>query len=283
MSYLADWKALSTRIQGMLQAGLLHSQLLAVKSSDDYSGGLYLLEQTTSIFNTLKIFANQYSDSLPQLSRETLQQFIQKNTDLFAMLGGTSGAQFERLKATMVKLIAFEAEFSFVLADTQEVKRRRSELAFAHLQRCIVADVTTKDKWQRAFKEGELACEKLGASHLLLHGIWAFKVDAAGARTDLIFPEPLDLVAIERSAEGLVLTEWKLARETNDAPKQFDNARKQAARYASGPLAGVELRNYRFAVVVTERLVDPPNDVINGDLIYRHINLAVNPQTPSHK
>lgn len=283
MSYLAEWKALSTRIQGMLQAGLLHSQLLAVRSSDDYSGGRHLLEQTTSVFEALQKFADQYSDSLPQPARETLQQFIKKNTDLFTMSGGTSNAQFERLKATLVMLTAIETEFSFLLADTQEVMRRRSELAFVHLQRSIVADVTTKEKWQRAFKEGELACEKLGASHLLLHGIWAFKVNAAGARTDLIFPEPPDPIAIERSAEGLVLTEWKLARKTDDAPQQFDNARKQAASYASGPLAGVELRNYRFAVVVTERLVDPPNDVIEGDLIYRHINLAVNPQTPSHK
>src|ERR1700722_9028346 len=40
---------------------------------------------------------------------------------------------------------------------------------------------------------GSVACERLGAVHLLWHGIFAFKVDGSGARTDLIAPEQPDL------------------------------------------------------------------------------------------
>ena len=71
------------------------------------------------------------------------------------------------------------------------VIRTRSERAFAHLQRHFVADAECRDKWTSAFTDGEVACEALRALHLLLHGLWAFKVDNAGARTDLVFQEPL--------------------------------------------------------------------------------------------
>ncbi len=57
---------------------------------------------------------------------------------------------------------------------------------------------------------GETACEKLGALHLLSHGILAFKAYAPGERTDLILGDRLviddDLIA---GTEGIVLTEWK--------------------------------------------------------------------------
>jgi hypothetical protein len=86
-----------------------------------------------------------------------------------------------------------------------------------------------------------VACEKLGAVHLLLHGIWAFKVNAAGKRTELVFQEPVsDGGAGPQYADGLVLTEWKLAPD--GAAKHFKNARSQARRYAQGSLAGNDWR-----------------------------------------
>jgi hypothetical protein len=75
------------------------------------------------------------------------------------------------------------------LSDVQESIRTYSERAFAHLQRSIVADEEIQRKWLCAFGKGEVACEKLGGVDLLSHGIWAFKVDARGARTDLVFQD----------------------------------------------------------------------------------------------
>ena len=283
MSYLAEWKAISGRIEGLIQAAKLHGQLLKVVSSDTYGGGRNLLSQTESIFNKLQVYATQFSESLPQLAKNTLDRFIQKNKSLFAQSDIDSVDKFERLKATLVILKAFESEFSFLIADNQAFVRRRSELAFVHLQRCIAADTEVRNKWKHAFQKGEVACEKLGALHLLLHGIWAFKVNAEGERTDLVFNEPLDPIVIQRSAEGLVLTEWKLTRDPQKVLQKFGEAREQAKRYSSGALAGIELTNYRFAIVVTERLEQSktPNDETDGDLTYRHINLAIDPKTPS--
>jgi hypothetical protein len=126
--------------------------------------------------------------------------------------GGPPDALRERVWAALVSLVAFETEMSFLLSDVQASIRSRSERAFSHLQRSIVVDESIRARWLKAFKEGEVACEKLGAVHLLLHGIWAFKVDAAGARTDLVLEEPAgDVAAVQRYADGLVLTEWKKA------------------------------------------------------------------------
>ena len=56
---------------------------------------------------------------------------------------------------------------------------------------------------------------------------------------------------------------------------------RQAENYAHGPLAGNELRGYRYAIVVTEKQVEPPADELRDGVTYRHINIAVDPDTPS--
>ena len=144
------------------------------------------------------------------------------------------------------------------------------------------ADSAFRAKWQTAFDEGEVECEKLGAVHLLLHGIWAFKVNAAGARTDLVYQEPAeDLTDEQQYADGLVLTEWKKSANKNDAEERFRQARSQAQHYARGVLAGSELTGYRYAVVVSRQQVSVPGDLTESEVVYRHINIAVDPQPPS--
>ena len=195
---------------------------------------------------------------------------------------GTADELQERVWAALVLLAAFETEMSFLLSDVQESVRARSERAFSHLQRSLVVDATLRDNWLKAFDAGEVECEKLGAMHLLLHGIWAFKVDAAGARTDLVFQEPVvDLAAAQRSAEGLVLTEWKKAGPKDNPRQRFEEARAQARRYAQGALAGIELTGSRYLVVVSRRQIQVPDDLNESGIIYRHVNIPVEPEVPS--
>jgi hypothetical protein len=105
-----------------------------------------------------------------------------------------------------------------------------------------IADDDFREKWQAAFAAGEPACEGLGQVHLLSHGIWAYKVNAAGERTDLVYQEPVaDYANDYRYADGLVLTEWKKAAVRRDAASKFEEARNQARSYAQGALAGNEL------------------------------------------
>jgi hypothetical protein len=118
---------------------------------------------------------------------------------------------------------------------------------------------------------------------LLWHGIFASKVDAHGARTDLVSPEPIEASVTQRGIEGLVLTEWKVADERN-AASRFDEARNQAELYQQGPLIGSELTGYRYAIAVS--LTDlpkgvVPDDMVIRDVVYRHINIAIAPRRPS--
>lgn len=283
MSYSDQWKALSSRIRGLMQAGQLHAHYLSVRSTDSYGRGKRLREQSEGVLLALQSFREQFQPLLPPAALASIDKFVQNTVGLIGDTTGPPDAQQERVWAALVLLAAFETEMSFILSDVQEFIRARSERAFSHLQRSIVVDAAFRDKWQEAFKKGEVECEKLGAVHLLLHGIWAFKVDAvAGARTDLVFQEPAGaLTDAQRYVDGFVLTEWKRASSEDEGGKQFEQARIQARRYAQGALAGSELTGYRYAVVVSRQLVEIPDDIREGEVVYRHINIAVDPRLPS--
>jgi hypothetical protein len=145
-----------------------------------------------------------------------------------------------------------------------------------------MVDPDVRRKWTSAFNDaGETECERLGAVHLLWHHIWAFKVNAGGGRTDLVFPEPPPLELLERSSAALVLTEWKVAADAKVAAKRFVEARKQADVYRQGVLAAAELTDIRYLVVVTVKQIPVPADDASGGVTYRHINIAIDPDRPS--
>lgn len=282
MTYSDQWKALSSRIRGLMKAGQLHAQYLAVRSSDGYGRGRRLREQIEGVLSALRSFRDSFHQLLPSVALVVIDDFVEKTASLIIEPSGMHDAIEERMWAALVSLAAFETQISFILSDVQESIRARSERAFSHLQRSIVADRAFREKWLNAYEEGEVACESLGAVHLLLHGIWAFKVNAAGARTDLVFQEPAgDLISVERYAEGIVLTEWKKARPGDDSARRFEGARHQARRYAQGALAGIELTGYRYAVVVSREQLGIPEDLREGEVVYRHINIVVDPRLPS--
>lgn len=281
MNYLEQWKILSSRIHGLVQAGTLHAQYLRINSSDSWGSTQRLREQGQNICNELLVLQAAFRESLPPAAFAAIDKFMESTKGLITNVPQVRDAAKQQVWALLVALAAFESELSFLLSDAQESIRTRSERAFDHLQRSIVADDDFRSKWKNAFKAGEVSCEKLGAVHLLLHGIYAFKVDAAGARTDLVFQEPADLQGVERYVAGLVLTEWKKAASDSEASQRFEEARSQAKRYSQGPLLGTELTHYRYAVVVSEHQVATPADLQEGDVVYRHINIAVTPLVPS--
>jgi hypothetical protein len=184
----------------------------------------------------------------------------------------------------LVALAALEAEITFILSGCQEQIRTRSERAFLLLTRILAVDDKVRAKWQAALRSGEVACERLGSVHLLSQGIYAFKVNAEGARTDLVFAEPPDESLLTRVVEGLVLTEWKVATAKN-ALEKFAEAHKQAEIYKQGALAGIELTGYRYLVVVSKnellRASIPPDSITPEGIVYRHVNIVVEPAVPS--
>jgi hypothetical protein len=279
MSWITDAKALDERIRGLIDAGRFFYEACAVNSEDSYNvSGKYLSPEARRIFDEVKEFRKRYEAVLPAAALKAIDRYIGLAGDVVTNEGvhGLPG-----LKARLAPLAAFRTELSFYLSDRSEVAHRLSERAFRHLQRSIVAHPGMRQGWIKAFEQGELACEKAGAVQLLLHGLWAFKVSGAGEATDLIFPEPIDVRNAESSAEAIVLTEWKVIEDKQEVAKQADAAHRQAARYARGVLGGLELHAYRYLVLVSRSFVDLPKDFKENDVLYRHINIAVDPQTPS--
>jgi hypothetical protein len=181
---------------------------------------------------------------LPQAAVIAIRSFVNERENLFKEAAETSNTKEERGRAVLVLLAALETQISFLLSDNQPALRARFELAMSHLQRSIAVDEDLRSKWLTAFEEGEPACEKRGAVHLLSHGIWAFKVQAGRAITDLVFP----------------------------------NRAEEVPAYAMGL---VELTGYRYAVIVVKEQCKAPADVTIGQIIYRPVILAVEPLRPS--
>ena len=281
MSWLTEWKAISAQIQGLLEASRFYIESLRAASQDLYMvGNRELLPHIKKICFALEKFRDAYKESIPTDAAETLDAVLNKIQKGFPNLKDANA--FNHVHVMVTLLVSFRAEFEYHLSDTAAVAKRLSERAFIHLQRSIVVDSELRRKWIEAFNTGETSCEKLGAVHLLLHGIWAFKVNTEGERTDLVFNDPiLESSSIERTAEALVLTEWKRVLSPNKTEAMAADARKQAARYTVGALGGVELARYRFIVLVSKETLKLPEDHPENGVEYRHVNVAVDPKSPS--
>jgi hypothetical protein len=279
MTLRSEWAAIVARIDGFLASTNVYLQSLIAERGDAFKGAdQVLLPESRKIFGELGAFANRYEESLSPAAKDALHRFLEDNKDHF----GPPLQGWHLIKRVAPALAAVRHEISFHLADSAAYARRLSERAFEHLQRSIVVDEEVRSKWKLAFRKGEVACERLGAIHLLSHGIWAFKINAAGERTDLVFADrPIEQTEVESVAEALVLTEWKkvLSPEKRDA--QASQARAQASRYSVGSLAGIELASYRYVVLVSGQHLERIPDERVGEIIYRHVNVAVDPRIPS--
>jgi hypothetical protein len=240
-----------------------------------------LRAQCGSAVRSIEAFRHTHNLSLPTGAKEAIDKFLQLRLALAAKEGSTAqrGAW-----ETVVGLAALEAQIAFILRGREEQIRSRTERALMHLQQVLAVDSDVQSKWKKAFDTHELVCEKLGATHLLWHGVFAFKVDATGARSDLVLGEFPNDELLARSVEGLVLTEWKLAKDADRAVKAFAQARAQAELYKKGPLAGIELTSVRYLIVVSLNDLQPtsrPADDTKDGVLYRHVNLVIKPATPS--
>ena len=210
----------------------MHAGFLAVKNASPYGADKDLQRHCDQLLKSIEQFQQDFRRMLPTAANEAVDKFM---SDAGPQIRGNTAGDALLVRTILVKLVAFESEMTYSVDSPTERIRSTSELAFMHLQRLVVVDDEYREKWQAAFTSHETHCERLGAVHLLWHGIWAFKVDAAGGKTDLVYQEPL---AIETTpvALGMVLTEWKRADGSPEAA--YVEARRQAAGYTGGILAG---------------------------------------------
>lgn len=283
MSWHREWKAIEESISDLTDICRDFVSAMGVRSSDTFGTiKTIILPMAREITERIQVLGQRYGSQLPA----TALRRIGELEDLHFESGNASTMQKEPTAVAHFasKLQKFRSDFNYLTSDLEGVAVRLTARAFLHLQRSIVADEAVGEKWRTALSQNEMACEKLGAVHLLQHGIWSFKVDSAGERTDLVLGEPIsdsELRDVYLSAEGLVLTEWKTATQSNST-KKYQEAFSQAERYARGSLAAIELKGYRYLVIVSEsHLSDIPHDQEKDGVIYKYINIAVNPSVPS--
>ena len=275
MEWLETWRAISARIEGLIGAGDLILSSLRVNNSDPgYVVRKFVVPGLVILKEELQRFHDEYAAALPPPAAKSLSVFL---GEWRVPVPPNGGQEVPALQGA-IPLAVFRSEFDYLIHDTEAEARTLTELAFEHLGRLLVVDHDARKKWNEAFDQRENHCEKLGAVHLLGHGIWAFKMLSAGAATDLVFEEPLEnaLVNIRRTARALVLTEWKLVQSAGEMERKAEEARKQTELYTRGALADLELKRTRYIVLVSKECLPLPKDMEQANVTYRHIGLPIN-------
>lgn len=277
MTWRFDWQRYSERIASLEAATSAALSAFRLSSDNPYGTAGRLTTEWRALAKDLEEFRRANESAIPAPAHTQLLSLAGE-----ALLQDGSISSIEGLAAYLAIFAAFRSRFVFQLADTQELAVSATERAFVHLQQLIVVDEALRQRWGAAFADGETKCETLGAAHLMLHGVWSFKAHTAGARTDLVLQETsLDLSLVERAANVLVLTEWKKVVKADEATSIAESARRQAKLYGTGVLSAVELRRQRYIVLVSKDRLPPIPDEHDGDIVYRHVNVAIAPSTPS--
>lgn len=278
MRWIEQWRNIDARIGGILEAANFLVQAFQVNSTDTFQSVKWLFADLEQIVDELQKLEEQHPDEIPEDARNALIDFYVN----FKVPASTSGHGASYIQI-FAKLGAFRSRFEFLIRDLEAEAINVTDLAFEHLKRTIAVDEAARLRWGEAWVSGEVRCEKLGAVHLLGHGIWAFKVQGSGGITDLVYGEPLNaqISTLRRTSRVIVLTEWKVVRDPADIAKDASAARRQTKEYAAGVLGGLELKHTRYIPLVTQVQQDTPSDIFEGDICYRHVVIPVAPIYPS--
>src|SRR5262245_46140665 len=179
MSYRSAWTTLSARIGGFVNSGNAYMSVLTGSGDPGGVARRTLLPAIEQLYDALRDFAHIHSKSMPEAAQRCLAAYIEKDGPDWKGSNPDATAVAPRAVAA---LSIFLDEMQFHLADSSVYACRLTERALSHLQRLIVVDHAIRSSWQAAYTSGETDCEKLGAIHLLQHGIWSFKAHTATER-----------------------------------------------------------------------------------------------------
>jgi hypothetical protein len=128
-----------------------------------------LLPEFKEISDEISELRKTYEAELPVKAVEALKRY--ESHDWYGKVKNAGGSDASHAIQALAPLGAFRSEFEYLIRDTEIEARNITELAFEHLRRQIVVDDEIRTKWESALSKHETVCEKLGAVHLLGHGI----------------------------------------------------------------------------------------------------------------
>jgi hypothetical protein len=165
--WLNEWRAISARIQALLDAGAF---FLRTPDSDMHNASDQIILNAHATVEKIREFNDVHHQELQADQQQCILLFLKRYTEDLRSPGATVAA-FSGVTSVVTYLASFRAEFEYLSKDATQVARSLVTRAFTHLQRLLVADELTRKLWQHTFAQGETACEALGACHLLSHGI----------------------------------------------------------------------------------------------------------------
>jgi hypothetical protein len=282
MSYQEEWIAINARIVALNSAATLRAQRHAAGGQESFGLGNLMRRECQEIAELLQIYGATHRNTMPNEATLAIERLL----DCRPIQGVRDGNVIHddrSIPEAVPALVMFAGEMTYIFADRQHWLRLRSQRALEHLQRTLAVNKRVRQEWTEAFDgSGEVECEQLGGVHLLGQGIYAFKIDATGAATDLVFNEPVEPEEAARIGDGLVLTEWKVADNEAEAASMFEQAFAQARIYPVTAMSGLLLRKYRYIIVITEQqmpqeIVDGARRDLNG-VVYLPFNIAIRPR-----
>ncbi|MBI3074431.1 MAG: hypothetical protein HYY84_20150 [Deltaproteobacteria bacterium] len=279
MTPLDDWAKIRARVEALKETQRIVFGTFSDRRSDDIGAAQnVILPEADAILKAMKEFTAQWATSpgslgIQDIVGEVARAFAKRSQQNVAP-STVPGAAY----STAI-LVNAAARIDFLLDAVDFRAVPIVERAFAHLQRSLIVDTALRDRWQAAF-HSETECEALGAIHLLAHGIWAFKANAEGERTDLLLSGTVGPADARSTGSYLALTEWKVVRDGDDPKKKRGEAREQAQRYAQSALAGLELERTRYLILVSKKQVAVQDEVV-GQITFRAINIAIERELPS--
>ncbi len=282
MNWLEQWRALAARIDGLIRAGEFLVAAFQVHTNDEHQAVRKSLSpELNAVTEAISELGQKRETEIPPKAIAALKRYEAQNWH--RSIAGADASKGTIAVQVLAPLAAFRSEFEYLIRDSEIEACCLTELAFEHLRRQLVVDTEIQKKWLQAFEKNELACERLGAVHLLSHGIWAFKIVAPGGATDLVYGDPIQerVVGATRIARALVLTEWKLVKDEGEVDLKSQTARIQMALYTSGILGDLELKRTRYVVLVTKPEFNPPPDICEQGITYRHVVVPIEPRPPS--
>ncbi|MBC7372281.1 MAG: hypothetical protein H7326_11985 [Bdellovibrionaceae bacterium] len=270
MTWISRWKIISTQITQIQEVSRSYFDSINSFGVDHYGiGGSSLIPAARDIFAEVV----DMKKSFPMIPRDVIMIIakLEKNFSSHHKFTGIPG-----VGGAMVHLGIFNSEMNFYLKNNETLIKDKVKLAFLHLQRTLIVDADARKKWTTAFNEGEESIEKLGANHLLAHGLWAFKSCDETLKKDLVLGTAIRAEEVQAVGACLVLTEWKKTTPETIL-EQSKAAFADARKHSEEPVAGSELKFEKYLILVSENLLSVPASVVEDDVRYVYMNLAINP------
>lgn len=281
-----EWKRISARIKPLWQMWMQVSAITILHKE------IYC--EANQIFTLLCNFQEKFAITLTENALTCLTNFIKEKKQFFTYDASSRGPYKDVNDKCLASFILLENELSYLLSDSQTLRKKNVEISFLQLKALMIVDERMRDLWKEGWSKDkpEEHFEKLGRTHFLGNKIWTIKANGVRSETDALMLElSLDSEEIQKNFDSAVLTEWKQVRtrDKNDhskkikyqdkLDKQIDDAIEQLKKYADTTLAAITLSKYRYVVVVSHDALEMPENKEEDNITYRMVNIVTSPTT----